>query len=304
MYSYFFSVIITTFNRAHTLRRSIESVINQDFIDFELIIIDDGSSDNTKDVVAEYRDNRIKYYYKENEERNIARNKGIQLARGKYICFLDSDDYLLEKHLKIFHKKFSEDESIDIVCSAFYYISSEGKKKYQINTEEGFPKYIFKGNPFSINSLCFKSEILKKHFFLNSKNAIIGEDHYLWVILATRYRFHFSEIFTSVIVNHGDRSLDNIDINKLVLGTEEIVMAWKKDEILMRDFKSQLNYAISIKYLLIATLASGDNKYHLISKKYLLKSIRLSLCILKKKSFYAIIKNLIFRYSIQNLIGL
>lgn len=83
-----------TYNRAKTLPDALESLLAQTYLDFEVIVVDDGSTDNTKSVVAEYckKDSRIIYYYQENKERSAARNQGIRLSKGKYITFLDSDD--------------------------------------------------------------------------------------------------------------------------------------------------------------------------------------------------------------------
>jgi glycosyltransferase involved in cell wall biosynthesis len=91
----FFSVIIPTYNRANLLSTAIDSVLNQTFNDFELIVVDDGSIDGTKELLKEYqeKDSRVRYIYQENAERSAARNSGIKNAKGTYICFLDSDDY-------------------------------------------------------------------------------------------------------------------------------------------------------------------------------------------------------------------
>jgi glycosyltransferase involved in cell wall biosynthesis len=98
----FFSIIIPTYNRAHLLSKAIESVISQTYSNWELIIIDDGSTDRTNELVDNYCkiDNRIRYIYQENAERSAARNNGIEHAKGEFICFLDSDDYYLPERLK------------------------------------------------------------------------------------------------------------------------------------------------------------------------------------------------------------
>jgi glycosyltransferase involved in cell wall biosynthesis len=94
------SVIIITYNRADLLSRAINSVLFQDYQDFELLIIDDASTDNTSEIVRAFNDNRIKYYL---NEKNLgiakSRNKGISLAVGEYIAMLDSDDYWISRDI-------------------------------------------------------------------------------------------------------------------------------------------------------------------------------------------------------------
>ncbi len=85
------SVIIPTYNRARMLVQAIDSVLAQEYCDFELIIVDDGSTDHTVQAVQKYQ-NKLSYYYQVNQGVSKARNYGAQLARGRFICFLDSDD--------------------------------------------------------------------------------------------------------------------------------------------------------------------------------------------------------------------
>ena len=85
------TVVIPTYNRAHLVKDAVESVLNQTYQNFELIVIDDGSTDNTKEVLAIYKD-KLSYIYQENQGRSSARNHGIKLASCEYIAFLDSDD--------------------------------------------------------------------------------------------------------------------------------------------------------------------------------------------------------------------
>lgn len=92
------SVIIPTFNRAVFLREAIDSVLAQTEKDFELIVVDDGSTDHTRELVAEY-DDRIRYFFQPNAGASAARNLGIRHARGDFITFLDSDDLWLPKKL-------------------------------------------------------------------------------------------------------------------------------------------------------------------------------------------------------------
>jgi len=96
----FFSVVLPTYNRAHLISPAIQSVINQQFTGWELIIVDDGSTDNTREIVSKFNVSNIRYIWQTNQERSAARNKGIELASGSFICFLDSDDTWRRNHLE------------------------------------------------------------------------------------------------------------------------------------------------------------------------------------------------------------
>jgi Glycosyltransferases involved in cell wall biogenesis len=95
------SVIITVYNIAQYLSEAIDSVLKQSFKDFEIIIVDDGSIDDTREVVNKYleRDLRINYIYQENKGPGAARNTGIKAAKGQYVAFLDGDDVLTQESL-------------------------------------------------------------------------------------------------------------------------------------------------------------------------------------------------------------
>jgi len=94
-----FSIVIPAFNRASSIESCVNSVLKQKEQDFEVIIVDDGSSDNTKEVIQSISDSRIRYIYQSNGGGAKARNTGINNALGKYIAFLDSDDTFLPHHL-------------------------------------------------------------------------------------------------------------------------------------------------------------------------------------------------------------
>jgi len=86
------SIIIPAYNRAHIVRQTVDSVLAQTYAHFEAIIVDDGSTDNTREVLASYTDPRVRYFYKHNGGLSSARNFGLSVANGEYIAFLDSDD--------------------------------------------------------------------------------------------------------------------------------------------------------------------------------------------------------------------
>jgi glycosyltransferase involved in cell wall biosynthesis len=98
-----FSIIIPTYNRAAFISKAIDSVLAQQYSDWELIVVDDASTDHTAEILAQYVDPRIHIILNEtNLERSASRNIGVSMAKGDYICFLDSDDYFLPDHLASF----------------------------------------------------------------------------------------------------------------------------------------------------------------------------------------------------------
>ena len=105
MTSPFFSVVIPTYNRAGFIASTLQSILGQEFTDFEILIVDDGSKDNTAEVVRPFlADPRLRYLPKENAERGAARNYGLASAKGEYVLFLDSDDLLHPNHLAVLHQ--------------------------------------------------------------------------------------------------------------------------------------------------------------------------------------------------------
>jgi len=120
------SVVIPTYNREDLLGRSALSVLNQTYGDFELIIVDDGSTDQTRARVSEYQDSRIKYLYKENGGVSSARNLGIEQAAGEYIGFLDSDDSWPEDYLGAMIKTLENNKDYDLAYAGVKKTSEEG----------------------------------------------------------------------------------------------------------------------------------------------------------------------------------
>src|SRR5260221_10112403 len=90
-----FSIVIATFNRSQFLKLSLTSILSQKISSFEVIVIDDGGTDDTEEVIKSFNNNRIQYYKIENAERGAARNTGLKYAKGEYINFFDSDDLFL-----------------------------------------------------------------------------------------------------------------------------------------------------------------------------------------------------------------
>lgn len=114
------SVVVPTYNRADVLPKTVDSIINQNFSDWEIIIVDDCSTDNTNSLVKEkYNDSRIKYIKLENNSGvHVARNRGLEESKGDLILFLDSDDTVYPNMMEIFYEIFQAKPDIGVVSAA------------------------------------------------------------------------------------------------------------------------------------------------------------------------------------------
>lgn len=182
-----FTIVVPTYNRAHRIAATIEAVIAQSFSDWELIIIDDGSTDNTKEVVSKYSDPRIKYFWQENQERSAARNNGIEKAQGEFVCFLDSDDVWRRNHLETLHHAILKNENLPaLYFTGMCWNFPDRKQDIIFETPEGSNplEYVIK-NQIAPSTACIHASILKKHRF-NTK-LIINEDVELFSRIVSEY---------------------------------------------------------------------------------------------------------------------
>ena len=123
----FFSVIISTFNREKLLTRALNSLIEQIENDWEAIVVDDGSTDGTKELIEKILniDKRFSYFFQENQGVGIAKNCGIESAKGKYVTFLDSDDEYKKEHLSIRKNLLMNHKDLDILHGSVEIIGNQ-----------------------------------------------------------------------------------------------------------------------------------------------------------------------------------
>ena len=202
----FFSVIMPTYNRADFFSAAIDSVLSQSFNDWELIIIDDGSTDNTKDVVSTYDDPRVHYHYQDNQERSVARNNGIKQAKGEWICFLDSDDTYLPHHLETLYTFIQEKNLKDAFLVTGHLIEENGerRKHLKIDTNKNLLKEIWTKFIFP-TSVCVSKSVLIKNLFNPEYN--IWEDTHLWLRVAAKYPVFQLKDFTAIQLVHEESSV-------------------------------------------------------------------------------------------------
>lgn len=125
------SVIMPAYNTEKYIRQSIESILNQTYEDFELIVVDDGSTDDTLNIIENYKnqDSRVKLIKQQNEFAGVARNNGLKIAEGKYVMFLDSDDFFESDMLSGMYNQITKNAADICVCTASEYDEQTKVKK-------------------------------------------------------------------------------------------------------------------------------------------------------------------------------
>ena len=208
------SIIIPTYNRANLLERAVDSILKQTYNNWELLIVDDGSIDNTKDTVNKYlNDKRIKYIYQENKGQGAARNLGIKNSNGDYIAFLDSDDKWSEEKLQKQTEAFGKYPDIDF-CFTADIINTENKiiveKRYENKTN--LPFYKLSGIGISVPS----SHVYKKTSFTKIGNFdenrdLIGLEDNEWSIRGYNLKgYYIDEPLTEYFMHEGQITKKNI----------------------------------------------------------------------------------------------
>ena len=208
----FFSIIVPTYNRAHMIRRTLDSVLNQSFKDFELIVVDDGSTDNTEEIVASYNSPQILYFKKENEERGIARNFGLEKAQGRYVNFFDSDDVMYPHHLEKAFENLEALSSPKVLCFPFDYLDSEGKLT---GTKTGFDgditTKVLESNFIHLNGAFIARDILDSDLkFCEDRKFTVSEDWYFFVRISMKHSILGIQESTSGYYIHEGSTMSSI----------------------------------------------------------------------------------------------
>ena len=288
-----FTIVIPTYNRASLIRQTIESVLAQQESRFEVIVVDDGSQDETEQVVRSVTDPRVTYFKKANGERAAARNYGAARARGQYINFLDSDDLLYPNHLTVAGKLIAEYDRPAIFHLGFEMKDASGNLLYRIDSFKGsVNEKLLRGNVFSCNGVFLRKDIAQAFPFNEDRRLSASEDWELWLRLAARYEIYYSNEVTSVIVNHEDRSVLTGDERALVDRKTLTLKYLSEDQTFVEKYGSQRNLieAEFLSYIALHLALAGKR---LPAARFLTDSVRLLPASIFSRRFLAVIKHII-----------
>lgn len=193
----YFSIVIPVYNKEKFVAKTLKSVLSQTFSDFEIIIVNDGSNDNSEAIIQTFQDDRIQYYSKKNEGVTVARNFGIEKTTADYICFLDADDYWFPNFLETMHQFIAKLPEQMIFASA---IEIETKNKtipahYSISKKSDFEIVNFfdasqKECVLWTSSICIHKDVFEKVGTFDTKIKH-GEDTELWIRIGLQFPIVF-----------------------------------------------------------------------------------------------------------------
>jgi glycosyltransferase involved in cell wall biosynthesis len=289
----FFSVIIPTYNRADFLADTIDSVLNQSEKDFEVIIIDDGSTDHTKSLVQSFNDERISYFFQENKERGAARNLGVQKASGDYVYFLDSDDLLFKNHLAEARRKLLQ-SPCDFYFQPYCLKDIHTGKTRNVTVPKSSPGIALAktGNFMSCHGVFLARQFALEHPFNENRELAGSEDYELWLRMAARTQVVCGTKVTSALVDHSARSVFNFNPEKLIKRKTLFLKYIENDEHIIAQFGAYLPHLRAGAFSYIALHLPPGRPFRHLRWSFWLKAVRARKAFIFSKRSLVILRQL------------
>jgi len=290
----YISIIVPSYNRATFLEKRIPDLLKLDYLNYEIIVVDDGSTDNTSAVFDKIKAANLRYYKKQNEERAAARNYGAVLAIGDYITFMDSDDQLYPDALKNAAAALKEKGYPAFLHMAYDIGTEDHISKHVTNIKDNEPRILIVGNPLSCMGVFIKKEIFQLRKF-NPDRALAGsEDWELWLRLAANYGLRTDKRIVGRLIQHDTRSVIKVSEESLLLRKNLSLQYAFEDKAVQKLFSPYKNKIEAYMDTYISLhLAMGGIKAR--TWHYLIRAVICYPMIIFTKRSLIIIKLLIFK---------
>ncbi|MBE7508824.1 MAG: glycosyltransferase [Bacteroidia bacterium] len=256
------------YNRAELVKETIDSVLRQTFRDFELICINDGSTDNTLEVLSELEkiDSRIKVISHENKGRCQARNSGIAHANGRWMAFLDSDDFYLDNHLETLQNLIKRFPSFSGIATELVFedrIRDHNKCRYYRDFVVLSLDDFADTNPISLNQFCYNKASCPDLLFPEI-NILAAEDLLFFRMFSNRYKILKSGIITNFVNTHENRSVNLISPELFVywnvFATNYFIDNFHVPEKIEKSMRQYVQLVISNVYLSAKKTKEGSRE--------------------------------------------
>jgi glycosyltransferase involved in cell wall biosynthesis len=254
--------------------QTIHSALSQTYSNFEIIIVDDGSTDNTHEIVKNLVNEKVHYYKIKNSERGAARNYGIKASKGEYVTFLDSDDILYPNYLQNAFDSLIRENYPPFLHTAYEIKNSEGKLLYQINDlRSDNINFITKGNSLSCLGVFIKKEIMQDFKFNEDRELAGSEDWELWLRILANFGIKTNNNITACLIHHNSRSVLDFNESQLFKRKELALKYAFLDPMVKELFTPYYKKidAFADSYISLHLALAGHNKRSL---KYFLQSLK------------------------------
>ncbi|HWT03640.1 MAG TPA: glycosyltransferase family A protein [Pyrinomonadaceae bacterium] len=228
-----FTVVIPTYNRAGFIVETINSVLAQTDADFEVVVVDDGSTDDTQNVVR--RDfgqlEKVRYVRQANAERGAARNRGIREARGRFVIFLDSDDFMRPDHLSTLREIIEERPGVNYLATKYEFIRDgqissaglEGIREGEYGTD-----FFLRGDPIG-SVFCVRKDNPNLKLFEEDRCYATSEDWMFLLQNLTEDKIFIRDRATMLVNDHDQRSMRSD--NREVIKRKLLALEWIKQNV-------------------------------------------------------------------------
>jgi glycosyltransferase involved in cell wall biosynthesis len=248
------------------ISRTLESVFAQDFKDFEVIVVDDGSRDNTEEVIAGFSDNRLRYFKRDNAERGASRNFGALNARGLYINFFDSDDVMYSHHLSTARQRIDAWGSPEWFHLGYDIKSPDGTILKTVDKfDDSIMKKVLHDNVLSCNGVFLRREIVVHYRFEEDRRLASAEDWELWIRLFSHFPFRYSNEITTSVIAHDQRSIRVINPDKIIARDLFLINKLQDDPAIMKHFGRGFRSFKAKRYsYIMLSLAEAGRRWELL----------------------------------------
>lgn len=278
----FFSVIIPLFNKELFIEATLKSVLNQSYVDFEVIIVNDGSTDNSAQIIAKFNDSRIRVFNKENAGASAARNYGIEKAHSNYISFIDADDYWYPTFLEEIFEKVNRFPDIKVFSAAIEIETSKTifPAHYSIKKTGDFEIVNYFTASTKETVICTSCAVFNKSIFEDvgvfDTQIKSGQDTDMWIRIGLKYNVLFIWKILARYV-YDENSLSK---NKNYLDTKVDFSKFAENEKTNPELKKFLDlnrFSLAIKHKIAGNKSLFENCYYHIDLKKLALKKRVSL---------------------------
>ncbi|MFC6224879.1 glycosyltransferase family 2 protein [Hymenobacter artigasi] len=293
----YFSIVVPCYNRHEILPATVAAILQQQDGDFELLLVDDGSQDQTLAVAQELAlcDARIRVFTQPNAERGAARNYGLHQARGRYVNYFDCDDKMYPHHLRVIREFLARNGEVELLHTEYDVITADGKVvgrpayPLRVSTSEA----LLHDNFLACNTVFVRHDIALANPFVEDRCLASAEDWELWLRLASQYSFHYIAARTFGLCEHAGRSLNTIGAEAVRLRDERFIELVESNAAFVQRYGCRVAYFVANRYTFITLTFALTKRRRLDTLRYLLKALRADPTVLWRRRFLASLKHLI-----------